>query len=151
MLKLTRYLATRLRRLAGQAPVSQSYVAYVPNGTDASAWDRLDAFISDREIDVCRQRERELAHENARFAITLIGHNGTRVAERVAELHELGAATSIDPALLALTLAQSHGDSRTRMEALRALTRVAQVRARLTPPSVSCIKSSRNAARHWRA
>ncbi|MDE2602339.1 MAG: TorF family putative porin, partial [Bradyrhizobium sp.] len=34
-------LATRLRRLAGQAPVSQSYVAYVPNGTDASAWDRL--------------------------------------------------------------------------------------------------------------
>ncbi|MEO7965960.1 MAG: hypothetical protein ABIT38_18775 [Gemmatimonadaceae bacterium] len=137
MLNFTRYLATRLRRFASPAPSLYARPLRVAFGERAEgAWDRLDAFITEQETVNTNQRARELVLENARCAITLIGHDGARLVERVAELHEQGAARHSEPALLALTLAHSHGDVRTRDDALQALARVARVRARLTPPGV---------------
>lgn len=137
MSKLTRYLATRLRRIASATPSSATYALRAGVGAEAvTSWDRLDAFITHRAAPVQELHERELVQENARASIALIGQDGRRLVRRVIQLHEAGRATVSEPALLTLALAHAHGDAATREEALRALARVARVNARLTPPGV---------------
>ena len=137
MSKLTRYLATRLRRFAFVTPASATHALHAEGRAEAgTSWKRLDAFITFRSAPAHVVRERELVQENARAAIALIGQDGDRFVRRVAQLHESGEATSSEPALLALALAHAHGDASTRDEALRALARVARVNARLTPGGV---------------
>ena len=151
MLHFTRYLATRLRRITSVAPAATAYVRRADLRTHAAtSWERLDAFITFAGDTPRELRERELVEENARAAIALIGHDGGRLVQRVAQLHEAGAARASEPALLVLTLAYAHGDPSMRDEALRALARVARVNARLTPPGVQREGTRRDVARFTR-
>ncbi len=70
MIRFTRSLATRLRRAAFPAP--RPLVATAP--TDA--WGRFLAALAVADAPPHVVRERELAEENLRLAVTLLGQHG---------------------------------------------------------------------------
>ena len=116
MLRFTRILATRLQRFA--AP-SRRVVAACPGRGDA--WSRLDVALTALAPSAEALRLRELAEENLRLAVTLVGQQGLTVVDRVLLACEGDLATDAHTHRFLLTFALAVGDEETREAARRAL------------------------------
>lgn len=103
MIRFTRSLATRLRRAAFPAPRPQ--VATAP----ADAWGRFLAALiaADAPADVVR--DRELAEENLRLAVTLLGQHGRRTLAYVLAACDGEVDTATQPVRIALDVAGRTG------------------------------------------
>lgn len=103
MIRFSRSLATRLRRAAFPAP--RPLVATAP----ADVWGRFQAALEAPEARADIVRERELAEENLRLAVTLLGQQGARAMSRMLAVCD-GEVESAGPALrVALSLAEAVG------------------------------------------
>lgn len=103
MLRFSRSLATRLRRAAFPAP--RPLVATAP--TDV--WGRFQVALRVTDAPAAAIRERELAEENLRLAVTLLGQQGTRAYPHVLAACD-GELESASPAVrVALALAHALG------------------------------------------
>ncbi|MFP5355403.1 MAG: hypothetical protein ACLGIK_09660 [Gemmatimonadota bacterium] len=101
----TRSLATRLRRLVH--PPHRTLGARTPA---AEAWTRLGRALSAPERAAAATRQRELAQENMRLAVTLLGQEGRGALERLAAARD-GApheATEAVRAVMAVAAALGH-------------------------------------------
>ncbi len=104
----------------------------VPNSAGGYAWavddwTRLQRFlILGSEGGSYYATERALTAENASATIRCIESDGLRAVQTIVEISASGRAPKNDPALFALALAASKGDSSTRKAALEALPQVAR-------------------------
>jgi hypothetical protein len=103
MIRFTRSLATRLRRAAFPAPRPQ--VAAAP--TDA--WGRFLAALVVAHAPAEVVRERELAEENLRLAVTLLGQHGRRALAHVLAACDGEVDTATLPVQIALEVAEVAG------------------------------------------
>ncbi len=103
MIRFSRLLATRLRRAAFPAP--RPLVATAP--TDA--WGRFQAALSVADAPTNVVRERELAEENLRLAVTLLGQQGIRALPHVLAACDGEVESATLPVRVALALAESVG------------------------------------------
>lgn len=103
MLRFSRLLATRLRRAAFPAPLPPGGAAPL------DAWGRFALALERADSNEASVRERELAEENLRLAITLIGQQGRTAFARVLAAcnGEVGEATL--PVRVALDVARGLG------------------------------------------
>jgi 60 kDa SS-A/Ro ribonucleoprotein len=98
----------------------------------ADDWSKLNRFlITGIEGGSFYTGEPEMASGNADTVRRLIILDGVRVVQRIVEVSEGGLAPKNDPALFALALAASIGDTRTKRVAFRALPRVARTATHL--------------------
>lgn len=105
MIRVTRSLATRLRRLA-----HRPYRTLGARTPAAEAWMRLDRALSAPEHADAATRRRELAQENVRLAVTLLGQEGRGALLRLAATrdgapHEAKGAVRV---VLAVAAALGH-------------------------------------------
>ena len=148
MWPLSRNLATRLRRFVTPrgTPIVDSASSPCPPYEVLDGWRRLDRFlVSDPASPMKADRECELAHENARSAIPLIGQHGARVVDRTLELFESGEVTASGPVLFVLTVAHEVGDAATRQAALQAIVRITRAGTLRLPAA------KEKTPRHWRS
>jgi 60 kDa SS-A/Ro ribonucleoprotein len=91
-------------------------------------WQRLDRFlVLGSEGGTYYVTERALTLENAAVVTRCLKEDGLRTVARIVEISEAGRAPKNDPALFALAMAASFGDTATRKAALAALPRVARI------------------------
>lgn len=110
--------------IAGSAQVRNSAGGYVWAVDD---WTRLQRFlILGSEGGSYYASERALSAENASATIRCIESDGLRAVQTIVAISASGRAPKNDPALFALALAASKGDSSTRKAALDALPQVAR-------------------------
>ncbi len=110
--------------IAGSAQVRNSAGSYAWAVDD---WTRLQRFlILGSEGGSYYASERALTAENASATIRCIETDGLRAVQTIVEISASGRAPKNDPALFALALAASKGDSSTRKAALDALPQVAR-------------------------
>lgn len=81
MTRFTRSLATRLRRLA--APQASTRRSLGPRPAVAEAWERLERALSADALPAPATRRRELAHEQLRLTVTLVGQQGDGAVARI--------------------------------------------------------------------
>lgn len=86
MLRFSRTLATRLRRLAHPTGLTSRSLGTRP--ASAEAWARLERALTATAIPAPASRRRELAHEQVRLTVTIVGQQG---AEAVARIRAAGA------------------------------------------------------------
>ena len=128
----TKYVATRLRKLATPQRDPIPGTAQVPNSAGGyawtvDAWTRLDRFlVLGSEGGTYYVGPRELTVENAGAVAACLAEDGPRVVRRVVEVSASGRAPKNDPALFVLAMAAGLGDAGTRAAALRALPEVAR-------------------------
>lgn len=128
------YLKSVTSRKNGVTPQSEpiSGSAQVRNSAGGYAWavddwTRLQRFlILGSEGGSYYATERTLTAENASATIRCIEADGLRAVQTIVEISASGRAPKNDPALFALALAASKGDSSTRKAALDALPQVAR-------------------------
>ena len=113
MKRLSRVLAGRLQRLVTRSAVSADQSA------TADVWSRLDTLFCDDLASAGDVRRRELAQENARLAVTLIGQQGDRVVRRASSAGD--CTGSADGSRFVLELARELGNTATRRAATAAL------------------------------
>ena len=134
------HLASRLRRFMSDRNAAIAASPSLALHQPVNAWERLERFIvSETLVHAHDASARELAHENARSAVPLVGQCGPRVVNRVLELHASGRAKEREPSLFLLALAGTIGDEETKAAASNALTRLqgdGHVEDRLTPLTV---------------
>jgi 60 kDa SS-A/Ro ribonucleoprotein len=154
MWPISRNLATRLRRFVTPrgTPIVDSASSPCPAHEPLDGWRRLDRFlVSDPATTLNGDREHELAQENARSAIPLIGQHGARVVDRTLELFESGQAMASGPVLFVLTVAHEVGDAATRQAALQAIVRVTRAGTLRVPAAAKPLRHWRSRSRHERA
>ncbi len=103
MYRLSRSLATRLRRAAFPAPRPQ------PPVVPADPWIRLERALTAPADPDHVTRQRELVEENLRISVTLLGQQGATVLARVLAACAGDATGSSAPACIALELARRAG------------------------------------------
>ena len=105
----------------------------VPNSAGGYAWavddwKRLDRFlVLGSEGGTYYISEQKLTLDNATCVERCIKADGPKVVNRVVEVSEAGRAPKNDPALFALAMCASTGDTKTRQLALESLPRVARI------------------------
>jgi 60 kDa SS-A/Ro ribonucleoprotein len=105
----------------------------VPNSAGGFAWPvddwtRLDRFlVLGNEGGPYYARERTLTVENAAGVLRCLALDGPRAVARIAAVSDAGRAPKNDPAIFALSLAVTHGDSKTKAAALATLPAVCRV------------------------
>lgn len=106
--------------------------AQMPNSAGGYAWalddwGQLDRFlVLGTEGGTYYIGERQLTVENARAVVRCIAADGQRTVARIVQMSETGRAPKNDPALFALALCATAGDTPTRQAALAALPQVAR-------------------------
>lgn len=119
------HLASRLRRFMSARNAAITASPSLAPHQPVNAWERLERFIvSETLVHEPDASARELAHENARSAVPLVGQCGPRVVNRVLELHETGRAIEREPSLFLLGLASAIGDDETKAAASHAILRL---------------------------
>lgn len=103
MYRLSRSLATRLRRAAFPAPRPQ------PRVVPADPWIRFDRALTPPADPDHVTRQRELVEENLRLAITLVGQQGPAAIARVLVVCGSQVTAGSTPAGIVLQLAQRFG------------------------------------------
>jgi hypothetical protein len=103
MLRFSRLLATRLRRAAFPAPRPPVHA------TSLDRWARLASALEATDERATVVRERELAQENLRLAITLIGQQGRAAFARVLAACNGEVAEATLPVRVALEVARGLG------------------------------------------
>ena len=132
MLDFTKYVATRLRKLATPQTEPIPGSTQVPNSAggfvwEVTPWARLDRFlVLGSEGGSYYATERQLTVESAAAAAACLEEDGPRAVARVVEISESGRAPKNDPALFVLAMAAGSADDATRAAALEALPRVAR-------------------------
>jgi 60 kDa SS-A/Ro ribonucleoprotein len=138
MFDFTKYIATRLRRvaagIAGTTPQREPIPGstQVPNAAGGHAWAvddwaRLDRFlVMGTAGGTFHVGERTLTRESAAAVERCLAADGARVVARTVAISEAGRAPGNDPALFVLAMAAGLGDEPTRAAALLALPRVAR-------------------------
>ena len=101
MTRITRMLATRLRRIA-----LPSRVAGTPRTSAAEAWTRLELAPTAPTLAPSATRRRELVQEGTRLSITLVGQQGRGALARIlatcdGDVHQAGEAVRIAIAMAA--------------------------------------------------
>src|SRR2546425_12162159 len=91
-------------------------------------WTRLDRFlILGAEGGTYYIKERELTQENAKAVIRCIADDGERAVAHIVEISEAGRAPKNDPAIFALALAVTMGNTATKRAAFDAIPRVCRI------------------------
>ncbi len=130
---MTNYLKNILSRKA--TPQSQPIPGseQVANNAGGYAWAvddwvRLERFlILGSEGGSYYAKQAELTRENAEATVRCIQADGIRAVETIVQISDSGRAPKNDPAIFALALASSFGDTATRRAALRALPQVCRI------------------------
>ena len=105
----------------------------VPNSAGGYAfavddWKRLDRWlILGSQGGSYYAREQKLTVENADAVIRCIKADGLRAVQRIVEISDSGRAPKNDPAIMALALAITYGDSATRQAVVDALPQVCRI------------------------
>jgi 60 kDa SS-A/Ro ribonucleoprotein len=126
--KYSQHFSTRQAVTPQSQPLPDA--AQVKNSAGGYAWAvddwvRLDRFlVLGCEGPTYYASEKALTVENALAVRRCLRADGARAVGRVVEISEAGRAPKNDPAVFALALAASHGDTPTRELALAALPRV---------------------------
>ncbi|MCC6929724.1 MAG: hypothetical protein IT359_12100 [Gemmatimonadaceae bacterium] len=107
MLRLSRTLATRLRRLAH--PLGHSSRSLGARPASAEAWARLERALNATAIPAPATRRRELAHEQLRLVVTLVGQQGAEAVSRIREAGRDGGTTGAEALRVALFVATTLG------------------------------------------
>jgi len=108
MNRLSRLLATRLRRLAGSgATTSGARSARRRAVTDA--WARLQRALVAPEAHPLATRRRELANEDVRLVVTLVGQQGRTAVARILAACNGNPLDASGAATVALAVAASLG------------------------------------------
>ena len=81
MFRFSRSLATRLRRIA--RPQAQHPRSLGTRPASAEAWARLERALTATALPAPATRRRELAHEQLRLTITLVGQQGPSAVRRI--------------------------------------------------------------------
>lgn len=91
-------------------------------------WTRLERFlVLGSEGGSYYATERALTRESAQAVLRCLATDGLRTVARIVEVSEAGRAPKNDPAIFALALAASQGDTDARRAALAALPRVCRI------------------------
>lgn len=94
----------------------------------ADAFTQLDRFlILGSEGGSYYASERKLTESNAKNVLAAIKADGIRVVNRIVEISTAGRAPKNDPALYALALAMTYGDTATKNAAYDAIPKVARI------------------------
>jgi 60 kDa SS-A/Ro ribonucleoprotein len=123
------YFSTR--RSPQSEPIPGS--GQIPNNAGGYAfaiddWTRLDRFlVLGAEHGSYYVNEKALTIENAEAVARCIRADGGRAVNRIVEFSEAGRAPKNDPAIFALAMSASMGDTDTRSAALAALPRVCRI------------------------
>ncbi len=104
MIRFTRTLATRLRRLA-----LPPYLALGARTAAADAWTRLDRALAAPDGADRVTRHRELSQENVRLSVTLIGQQGRGALERIVTARDGTPGEPAGAIHIALAVAESLG------------------------------------------
>ncbi|HEX4933056.1 MAG TPA: hypothetical protein VFV33_07760 [Gemmatimonadaceae bacterium] len=107
MLRLSRSLATRLRRLA--APRGGLPRSSAPRPPSAEAWARLERALTATALPAPATRRRELAHEQVRLTVTLVGQQGTAAVSRIRATAHAGGLAGDEAREVALSVAAAMG------------------------------------------
>lgn len=114
MVPFTRLFATRLRRLGWQparATDARSAYSLGVRSASAEAWARLERALLAPSASASETRERELAHENVRLAVTLIGQQGRGAVARILAACDGEPAEASDAIRIVLAVAGALGHS----------------------------------------
>ena len=119
-------------------------------------WTRLDRFlILGAEGGTYYIGERELVKQNHDALIHCIKADGVRVVNRIVEISEAGRAPKNDPAIFALALVVTHGDTQAKTHAFANLSKVCRIGTHLFhfAEYVNAMRGwgrgLRNAVGHW--
>jgi len=119
-------------------------------------WTRLDRFlILGAESGTYYIGERELVKQNHDALIRCIKADGVRVVNRIVEISEAGRAPKNDPAIFALALVVTHGDTQAKTHAFANLSKVCRIGTHLFhfAEYVNSMRGwgrgLRNAVGHW--
>ncbi len=119
-------------------------------------WTRLDRFlILGAEGGTYYIAERELVKQNYDALIRCIKADGVRAVNRIVEISDAGRAPKNDPAIFALALVVTHGDSPAKAHAFANLNKVCRIGTHLFH-FAECVNAMRgwgrglrNAVGHW--
>jgi len=119
-------------------------------------WTRLDRFlILGAEGGTFYIGERELVKQNHDALIRCIKADGVRAVNRIVEISEAGRAPKNDPAIFALALVVTHGDTQAKTHAFANLSKVCRIGTHLFhfAEYVNAMRGwgrgLRNAVGHW--
>jgi 60 kDa SS-A/Ro ribonucleoprotein len=119
-------------------------------------WTRLDRFlILGAEGGTYYIGERELVKQNHDALIRCIKADGVRAVNRIVEISEAGRAPKNDPAIFALALVVTHGDTQAKTHAFANLSKVCRIGTHLFhfAEYVNAMRGwgrgLRNAVGHW--
>ena len=119
-------------------------------------WTRLDRFlILGAEGGTYYIGERELVKQNHDALIRCIKADGVRAVNRIVEISEAGRAPKNDPAIFALALVVTHGDTQAKTHAFANLSKVCRIGTHLfhfaeyANAMRGWGRSLRNAVGHW--
>lgn len=104
MTRITRMLATRLRRIA-----SPSRLPHTARTAAAEAWGRLEASLTAPVVAPGDARRQEWVQEGTRLSITLIGQQGRGALARILAACDGDVHQSNEAVRIALSLAVSLG------------------------------------------
>jgi hypothetical protein len=114
MVPFTRFFATRLRRLAwrpARATDARSAHSLGVRSASAEAWARLERALLAPSGPAAETRARELAQENVRLALTLIGQQGRGAVARILAACDGEPAEASEAIRVALAVAGALGHS----------------------------------------
>ena len=115
MIRIVRHFATRLKRVTLRTRSTSVRPALIDGALPAAAWEEFDQWLAFEPFaDSLAMREYELASEQARRTVALIGQAGVEVVSRIARARIAQRLVNDPGAQFALAFARERGDAATR-------------------------------------